>query len=335
MSAKKAKARLEDLDVREVSVVDKPANKKRFLIVKNQDGKEIVLLTEADEMARTAIAADSKQLHGLVSIDKDDSSLLLDLLGADEEPEEKPVEKQEGKVAEWIADFSAAAIALRDGASDAIKKFNEAAASVLAFCGIEKSIDLDVKDALEATKKALASLMCLSTELGEEPLTVEKAQTVKDDLMSVAKQEQEAQQEPPAEEPKQEGLQLFVEKGEGDDCEVIIKAGAKMKKTRLSALKAAVETLQSLLAELEGQAKEKTTKSEDDDQVLKAISTLGETFGAKLNEMKTVFDGELAKVSKRIDDIDTAPAGNAEAEEQTEVKKSKNIWDGMIFDQPA
>ena len=45
--------RLEDLDVREVSVVDKPANDSPFLVVKSLDGKLVFQLKESKNMPGT------------------------------------------------------------------------------------------------------------------------------------------------------------------------------------------------------------------------------------------------------------------------------------------
>ena len=41
-----AEAKLTDLDVREVSVVDRPANKRRFLIVKRDEGLAVIRTEE-------------------------------------------------------------------------------------------------------------------------------------------------------------------------------------------------------------------------------------------------------------------------------------------------
>ena len=46
-----AEARLEDLEVREVSVVDRPANKRKFLIVKRDDTGNLEVTLEEEKMA--------------------------------------------------------------------------------------------------------------------------------------------------------------------------------------------------------------------------------------------------------------------------------------------
>lgn len=77
-----ARARLEDLDVREVSVVDRPANRRRFLIVKratselaaNQEGDEMAVAASAVHVGKGAKGGEESLLDllGLSLIDEDE-----------------------------------------------------------------------------------------------------------------------------------------------------------------------------------------------------------------------------------------------------------------------
>jgi cation transport regulator ChaB len=121
-----AEARLDDLDVREVSVVDRPANKKRFLIVKRRDGNLAVL---EEKMPRQAIARTDAERYGLERIEEeevvvkdedqdDDAGSFLDILDlvdvdVDEEEEAEPDEEEEEPELEVVEKTKAGAAAAK------------------------------------------------------------------------------------------------------------------------------------------------------------------------------------------------------------------------------
>lgn len=95
--SKKPTHRLEDLDVREVSLVDRPANQQKFLVVKRDDqtGDLSIALTEAEEMAKRSAVAASEATPATVieieGIDKLDPLGILDVAD-DDQPEPDPVD---------------------------------------------------------------------------------------------------------------------------------------------------------------------------------------------------------------------------------------------------
>lgn len=88
--SKKPTHSLEELDVREVSIVDRPATQRGFLIVKSEDGGLSIALTEADKMARrTAVAASEakpvvKTIIEIGGLEKFDPLAVLDDVADDD-----------------------------------------------------------------------------------------------------------------------------------------------------------------------------------------------------------------------------------------------------------
>lgn len=87
---KKPEHRLEDLDVREVSIVDRPANQRRFLVVKRDGSAEVK--TE-DEMAGRAMPSHEREQRGYqrVEVQKEeddaDNAQVFEIVPDDMEPE--------------------------------------------------------------------------------------------------------------------------------------------------------------------------------------------------------------------------------------------------------
>jgi chromosome segregation ATPase len=73
-----AEAALEDLEVKEVSVVDRPAIGRRFLVVKNADG-DVELINEEEAMSRGMIPAGAAEDFGHVKDTDDSEEGLADL----------------------------------------------------------------------------------------------------------------------------------------------------------------------------------------------------------------------------------------------------------------
>lgn len=121
--------------------------------------------------------------------------------------------------------------------------------------------------------------------------------------------------------------EVFILKSDDQDPEMIIKAGRKMKRTRFSLFKKAVEMLTEILKELEdakagaAPAPKKPSKAEkaDDDfqkQMLEGIAGIKE---------------EVGKVSKRVDELETArPAGADEDPPKPVEKKGKGLWSSVL-----
>lgn len=120
------------------------------------------------------------------------------------------------------------------------------------------------------------------------------------------------------------------------DPEIIIKAGAKMQRSRLSKLKAAVQTLAALVKELEGEAaggegdgkgaEDKVSKV-DLSPVLSKIEEMGESIGKRVEAL----EGTVGQVTKRVDTIEnTRPAGNGEGDPDPVQKSDDNLWAGIL-----
>lgn len=133
----------------------------------------------------------------------------------------------------------------------------------------------------------------------------------------------------------EKAFEVFKAAGTGDDPdpEIVIKAGAKMQRSRLSKLKAAVETLATLVKELEGDVggdgKDKKVSKADVDltPVISKIEEIGESIGKRVE----VLESTVGQVSKRVEVVEkTRPAGNGEGDPEPVQKKNDNLWAGIL-----
>jgi hypothetical protein len=323
----KAKADIVDLDVKEVSVVDKPAIKRKFLVVKNETGDLEVNRQEATTMA--------------------DDIGILDLLGVGQElATGKGADQQESShVLDRLMSLS---VALKKETGDVVSD-----TSCGEFCSIAEVIGDPVD------KGVIADLT--SEELNAR---VEKAT---ENMLAATEQLTSTDGSGP--------IQVFV--GRGEDPEVMIqKAGAKMKRARLSAFEKAVQTLVTLLSEIKGEqkTKDKTQKSNEEDESMSqedvknrdekaegetdskpenqpsagadpapenqptnegGIETLTKQMGelaAAMKELGEKFGTEVSALKKRVDELDSTvppPEGDTDPEQNTDPVK-KSIWSGLF-----
>lgn len=404
-----AKAQLEELDVREVSIVDKPAIKRTWLIVKNAEGElppdqEVISMARAipaDEAANSGFVANqtitiSPQAVSLVEkLVAADGESALEILGvATEEipvqPEEPPAqEEQQGeqkeeviKDAKGVAEKTVNAgielllsevnkmkagkadDSLPQESSDNLNRVGELVSSFIELAKPNFKIESNASttrieksgDALALANSGLELLMKASNAL-KDPAAKDVADDTLKDLCEVAKsfsifapvkKEQEVVTPAPQ-------IEIFLRKTSDEhDPEFVMKAGAKMKKSRLSSFRQAVALLTDLLKELDGMNNEQkkpepTTKTDqpalapqkEEQQVAPQGVTKSEiaelikgeltSFGQALNQKLDGIKGDVEKVTKRVDEIETArPAGN-EQDPPTEVKKNEGGFWSNIF----
>jgi hypothetical protein len=122
------------------------------------------------------------------------------------------------------------------------------------------------------------------------------------------------------------------------DPELLIKAGAKMKKARLSQFAKAVEALQSILKELKGEPQaapaEKVQKGADAG-MLATLTTMIDSVKTAVTTRLDSIEKSVGEVGERVDKIEnTRPAGNGEGDPPVQpVKKNdddKNFWSGVL-----
>jgi len=421
---KKPQARLEDLEVREVSLVDRPANQRAFLIVKRRD-----------DMPRRAIPASEAEP---VTVDKNipqaqaqpaegDEVSFFDILGIGELPEADPQQaaadgdtpSEGGDAPEADGDTPSEGgdapeadpqqAAADGGDTDPAEEPTDPGAQAdpappagtepvtKAPQVLEQATDLlqrltaevnvlkgegEVNDTHRAQLEALArDLAALAgVELGEvakgddSPLRVatgamermisliatlqgageaEVPAEVPGELAEVAKaigglaapDQAEPEPEPQAAEPEPlfEVFKAAGADGQGDDPMLVIKAGAKMKKARLSQFEAALKALNGILAELKGIPKadaegkaQKVTKA-DHSAMLATITTLLDGIKTSIAARLEGIEKSIGGVAERVTRIEnTRPAGNGEADPEP-VQKSDptddskpEFWAGVL-----
>lgn len=291
--SKKPTHRLEELDVREVSLVDRPANQKPFLIVKCEGVPNE--LTEAEAMAkRAAVAASEAKPTGVVieieGIEKLDP--LAELVDDEEEPTPDPVSKDEveddpeveiedddseteGEDDEPQPVTKESAVKLT---SESLTRLMDVVNAISKADALEDSHASELRDIAKAlspeasaaevakeearkvTTNALAELMntvslvkSLDDSIDELPDTVTKK--IDEIAASLIGVADVAIAKEEVTNPDQEEPQIVVYKSGRDDgdLDLVIKRGAKMKTTRLSKLKEAHAMLTKLIEELEGE----------------------------------------------------------------------------------
>jgi len=401
-----AEARLEDLDVREVSVVDRPANKRKFLIVKSVDGLEVIRMEEG--MPRNAIPANRAEEMGFVPVpvqdepapvakeeDTDDSLLDLFGFGDDLDPENPDVVDDgddDGEVVIVTKGVKAMALKETNAALQNMMKvtntlrglaeksgevskevaaqfgqISEAITATLAKMG-EKGGDGDDKDAAHkaadaaavfaACKATVERLMaCVNKIKALDDNAEEIPADVKADLAKIAKalgimaqkfggagdtqDDKGDDQADKGKAQKREGLEIFLKHGsDGDDPEVILKAGAKMRRARLSKLKAAIKALNEVLIELDPSEKLDDDDGKDDKKGKKKPAkksegpSLGEKLVGAITTLTEKVDGlgtQVQDITKRVGEMeDTRPAGATNDDPPAEVQKKQSMWSGII-----
>jgi len=380
--------RLEDVDVREVSVVDKPANDSPFLVVKSADGKLLLQLKESKKMPSTQKqeGGDILDLLGLSFDEADNSSGDPAPAGAGDDPSvplnvekssfraaveqaintimqkltkaatdlgTEPSEDQIGAV-DWVAKALAAlADKLGEGDGEAIEPGETISATVLkatnslmGAAALVKDLDEEADTAPDGVPGTLRAVSDLLTKAIDDIRKAQKPNDQPEDGSTSDHAGANADGSTSVGQP--ETLEVFVGKAADGEKVVILKRGAKMKKARLNQLKKAIETLNSILSELQGDeggddAGKKTQKRADapdlSQQLAKGFEALEGRVGEKIAEALKPINEALETVTKRVDDIDGETAdgkGGGDPEETEPVKTEKNegnkpgMWDGLF-----
>ena len=128
--------------------------------------------------------------------------------------------------------------------------------------------------------------------------------------------------------------------GEGDDPMLVIKAGAKMRKARLTQFEQAVTVLQGILSELKGIPAAGGTEKVSKDEGASVVATVATmldgiktSMAARLAGIQKAVDGVVARV-ERIESV--RPEGNG-AVDPTPIKKADpnddsnpDFWSGVL-----
>jgi hypothetical protein len=357
---------VEDLDVREVSVVDKPAIKRTFLIVKSEDGLEVIRQEEDQQMASKASTAENLDSGGILN--------LLDLEEAEGATEGTEISKTIDQLMVMAESLKA-----EDGESISDDSCQQIIRLAEGITG--KPVDkaetakLTPQDAEARVTKAVGQLMIVAKKL-EDADSNDGLLELGNICSEIAPLEKSDEVTTTQDQP----LKIFVASG-GDDPEIIIqKAGAKMKRSRLSMLEKAVNALVSILNEIKGDQSnkdgktqksdeenqdmstkdDKDTKTTDDpkpeekveptvkDDGVEATATFTkdwmegiskgiEAITAKFEDLTKRFEqaGEVvADLSKKVDDMEgTIPDGNStgDPEHVDKAENKKSFWGGRIL----
>ena len=365
-----------DLDVvTEVSVVDHPANKRPFLIVKRDDQGNIETSVEKQDMQTENTSVDFFDILGIPKADNvapvatesagtteqgqevlADTPEVINLPseGSDginlETPTQEVVEKSvvtalqtltevvnKGRVNSKFSDQEIQQI--KKVSLDLIVVADQMGASVEPAVKIEKAVD-PVASVTRATEQLVKASNDIKAQKGS-PFCSTTADSVKSVAIllqkSVTTEEQEAVKEVPQ-------IQVFKASSsdDSDNPEIIIKAGAKMKKVRLNQFEKAVRTLQSLLKELRGDTINKNdditpgvSKADIEAGLQKGFGLLETMMVEKMEAMvkanTDTLTGKIEQVEKRFTDINNAsPTGNADSDVDA-IKKNEepNMWGSL------
>lgn len=394
----KATHQLEDLEVREVSVVDKPANRRRFLIVKMEDvmARAAIPAFERDERGWTGDPADP-----IVKTDGVDGE--IDLLAlAEEMAEEFSVPEGDGETQDEEVSDGLEAIFKATKAGDTAKRINGLVATLTRAINAMKGLgdkpltptigralqtvargltmlagekEAGVKKvaggAVQAATTALEKLMQLASSLKEMDASADVPEAATGQMKGIASvlasilSQAEAGSTAPdkgKEKPavdaekgkdkkkeeggkKEEGKDKTTKSDDEDDPIIVFKAGAKMRRARLSRFRKAVETLSMLLKELEegdqqelpargkDKDKKKTQKAETEivEDLLEGITKAIEAIGGKLEEVNSSLQEQVGAVTKRLDELENVrPTGEGDDDPPEPVEKKRSMWGNVI-----
>lgn len=363
----KAKAELIDLEVDEVSVVDRGANLRRYLITKNESGDLVMKTEEPMGTKKKVKKADESDLSSILFGGEgwdDDSSDTSDEMVVITKGLKTEIEAALQKIMGKLSKIAGKAKDIKkDVPSDVLTELSTIAEAVEALANqlskdadggtetTEKASDFGsmVIDATEALVAAANEIKALDDDTTEIPAAlvdaikkvavmlmkaIERAGEEADDAEPDADDDAEVEQNDVA---KMFGFEVFrvVQKDKDGKTQVVIKkADGKLKKMKLARFRKSVEYLTSLLKDLEDTPadKEETKKA-----VVEGLSGVTELLDTKLAEVmkavEKIGEGQEA-IKKRQDDFETAnPGGNGEPGEDVDVitePVEKSLWSGVL-----
>jgi len=311
---------LTDLEVREVSLVDNPANQRKFLVIKRDDsGDETMPESKTTDVVDTLI-------EDVEKVNKKDPETKK--VTEPQDPE-KVLTVGIEKLMAFVAD-----IRDREELSEPVVKAIDAITSSISELPlVEKAVEPD-ENKLDQAVATLDTLV----KLGEHVKGLEDKSTIPAEL--VTKLETISFEVPKEEVQEQLCFEVYKSIKQEDDPTIIMKVGSKMKKTRLSLLRSATKVLMELLKELDPEfqvdgahhkGKGKVKKEQPDEgnkeiiveedvkkelmeeitqavteQISKAFEEkLGEEFDKKLDEKLTeLMTSKLEEVNKRVEELE-------------------------------
>jgi len=351
---KKAKARLEDLEVNEVSIVDSGANNRKYLIVKNKEGD----LSLMENPMADQIVTEVKKEQSL-------AELLFDGEGWDNAPAVVSKSSVHEAVTKIVGRLSKAAGAAKgqESAPEALAKelgviadTVDALATQLDAEILQKSVDIPddefeslVVSAVEVLVKSINSVNQLADDATEIPEDITKSlhvvsSTIRKALKPIVPVVEEVAPVVVVETPvvapiekKQEedllGFKVLKAVGEVDEegeLLVVIKAGAKMKQVRLSKFREAVSRLVKILSELEGDFQQTTKQTEvvvsaGFEDIKKQLEVMTKQH-ADTQEALVVLQKKQALIEEEN------PGSNGAPPEETSVpiEKKENLFSNII-----
>jgi hypothetical protein len=299
----KPDAELIEMDTREVSIVDKPAIKRKFLIVKSQDGTLGLIRMEDQQMTKANEA---------INIDED----ILDLLdiGKSQQDDSDVVTATTATVDRLM---KLATMIKKDG-GDAIstKACDELCfvASGLMGKAVDKEEVAKLSPAIaeERVNTAVGQMMAIVNILKDDASAdiTKGVFDIASKLAPVAKEQDTSNTK----------IKIFVSSGDEDPEILIQKAGAKMKSSRLSAFEKAVNTLVTLLNEIKGEQpnKDKTKKSNEEDPDMSTT----DKDNKDTKDTKTTEAEAAAKAAKEKEEAAAKAKADAEAADDDKVTKT-------------
>ena len=353
---KGAQAELTNLEVREVSLVDRPANKRKFLIVKRDEQGNPALTVEDQDMQNTANEGNATFIDILGMGDsagqtqdtpQDNTSEVEVVDLPDDQPagHQLPIAKavtealqqltglaNTGKINKSYNEQETAEISK---VADALVQLADKMGASVDAPELEAGGDV-VTSVIKATEQ-LVKVANDVKKLGDTDVPTSVADSLKSASLMLAKSIGSTTQEEDQEQPEQPGeepiIKAYIDPSDSSEDPMIVieevtKAGAKMKKVRLNQFDKAVQILQSLLSELKGEetkgmggkGKKKVNKSEDDTD----LSTLREDLNKALQK-------GFAKLEERVDE----KLDGLKSDLNGQVESVSKRLDGVINAAPA
>jgi len=319
MTKKSGKKRLIGLEVDEFSLVDKPAIGETFYVTKSVEGK-------GDDTVKTKTK--SEDTTSLVT-DGTETQTAVEPAEATPAAEETTAPATEGEAATVVTPEQLQAVV------DSVKSIEGRVVKAEASM---KAVEKMLTDSLalhEAAAMALGEIVNLNLSAL--------------DAVMVLMQDDEDMMAGEGEGDQAKGLVQEIRDSVKAVSSEVSKAGAKISRTRMTALKEIADKLVALIASVDTTAAEKGVKQKKSIEVAKALqatlATLNsdvskrfEDLTASCQQLEKNIEGKLEGVAKRLEEMEnTAGASDAIADEDDSEQEdsstsgtSKSVFSGLI-----
>lgn len=277
---------LRDLEVQEVSLVDRPANKRKFLVVKNAEAESMIDGSESIEDGEEATPVEPTtegQSSNEAEVDGG-----ADTVGGDE-----------------FEEVELSGLVLPEDVSKVLGGSLMRAARRLT--ALAQAVDSSEKGGGDVPPPLLRQIASIARTLGD---VGPKTDVPADDNSDESKKEQDV---------------FDVERAAAQILDDVEKAGRKMSRSRLRQLRAAREALDKLLNEVDDEDKSGTKKSDGLDTEVTDLKSQVSALINTSEDLKTIVKSQSDEI-KRLKSCRPSPNSATVEDEDSSQSVKKSVW---------